>query len=151
VKRFRWRRRWMGPKHGVPRGTAVFRSAGSNETDLPPLFQLSCERLKSWSRDDSLTLDDSPESLSLLDKRLDDWNVDPTHYDKVDLSNEVGAYLGTVIVKHVDGAHWKMWPNGHPVVQLPSGKSLDVTSMANDRLHHAGPSLDAIYSNVQSS
>src|SRR5580693_1227792 len=86
VKRFRWRRRWMGPKHGVPRGTAVFRSAGSNETDLPPLFQLSCERLKSWSRDDSLTLDDSPESLSLLDKRLDDWNVDPTHYDKVDLS-----------------------------------------------------------------
>jgi hypothetical protein len=141
----------MGHKHGVARGTAVFRAAGSHETDLPAGFALASLGLQAWSRDHGLTLDESPESLSLLDERLDTWKADNTHHGKVDLSNESGAYLGTVIVKHVEGARWKMWPNGHPVVLLPSGKTVDVTRIANDRLHHAGPTLDAIYSIAGSS
>jgi hypothetical protein len=92
----------MGPKHGVARGTAVFRSSGSDNTDLPPEFHLPSEGLKAWSRNYGLTLNESPESLSLLDERLDTWNADPTHHGKVDLSNEGGIYLGTVIIKYVE-------------------------------------------------
>ncbi|HUY17512.1 MAG TPA: DUF6278 family protein, partial [Acidimicrobiales bacterium] len=65
------------------------------------------------------------------------------------LSNEVGKYLGSVIVNHVDGSQWKVWPNGHPVIQLRSGVDLDVIELANDRINHSGASLDSIYSTAQ--
>jgi virulence-associated protein VagC len=141
----------MGHKHGVARGTAVFTSNGSNDADLPRDFHLPSERLRVWSRDHGVTLDESPESLSLLDEHLDAWNADATHHDKVDLSNEVGIYVGSVIVKHVEGAHWRVWPNGHPVIQLGNGATLDVTRMTTERLNHTTPSLDAIFSSAQPS
>jgi hypothetical protein len=141
----------MGHKHGIARGTAVFRTAGCRDTELPPGFHSSYVRLQAWSGDRGLVLDESPESLSRLDERLNAWHADPTHYDSVDLANEGGAYLGAVIIRHIKGARWKMFPNGHPVVLLPNGKSVDVTRLANDRLNHAGLALDAILSKARSS
>src|ERR1700722_17641836 len=125
MKRFRWRRRWMGPKHGIPRGTAVYGSRGIRNADQQRDLQLSCDQLRAWSSDHGVTLDNSPESLALLDHDLDVWNEDVTHHDHVDLINEVAIYVGTVIIKHVPGTYWKVWPNGHPVIQLPIGKTLD--------------------------
>ena len=140
----------MGPKHGVARGTAVFSAGGSSDAHVPREVHVPSERLRAWSRDHGLILDDSPESLSLLDEHLDEWNDDATHHGNVDLSNEGGAYLGTVIVKHIEGARWRVWPNGHPIIRLKSGKSLDVTRMAADRLNHSGPTLHAIFSSAHS-
>ena len=149
MKRFRFRCRWMGPKHGVARGVSVFGSPGFDNPDRLKELIHSCERLRTWSREHGLALNDDPESLALLDQRLDSWNSDPSHHGKVDLSNEVGAYLGNVIVKHIDGSKWKVWPNGHPVIQLRSGTDLDVTAMANERINHSGSSLESIYSMSQ--
>ena len=140
MKRFRWRRRWMGHKHGVARGTAVFTSNGSNDADLPRDFHLPSERLRVWSRDHGVTLDESPESLSLLDGHLDAWNADATHHDKVDLSNEVGIYVGSVIVKHVEGAHWRVWPKRAP--SYPARKRGDTRHDADD--YRTAQSHDAI-------
>jgi hypothetical protein len=80
-----------------------------------------------------------------LDERLDSWTSDPSHYGKVDLSNEVGIYLGAVIIKHVAGSSWTVWPNGHPVIRLDSGKELDVTRLSNERMNRSGLSLNALY------
>ncbi|HVB01186.1 MAG TPA: DUF6278 family protein, partial [Acidimicrobiales bacterium] len=149
VKRFRFLRRWMGSKHGVARGVVVYGSPGIDNPDRLKKLIHSCEPLRTWSREHGLALDDEPESLTLLDQRLDSWSSDPSHHGKVDLSNEVGKYLGSVIVNHVDGSQWKVWPNGHPVIQLRSGVDLDVIELANDRINHSGASLDSIYSTAQ--
>src|ERR1700685_3632231 len=108
----------MGHKHGIARGTADFTSRGHSDADLPRDYHLSSERLRAWSRDHGVTLDESPESLSLLYEHLEAWNTDATHHDQVDLSNEVGKYVGSVFVMHVEGTRWDVWPNGHPVIRL---------------------------------
>ncbi|MHB8380701.1 MAG: DUF6278 family protein [Acidimicrobiales bacterium] len=139
----------MGSNHGVARGVCVYGSPGFNSPDRLAELLHSCERLRTWSREHGITLNDDPESLALLDQRLDSWNSDPSHHGKVDLSNEVGQYLGNVIVKHIDGSQWKVWPNSHPVIQLRSGADLDVIAMANERVNHSGVSLESIYSMSQ--
>jgi hypothetical protein len=82
---------------------------------------------------------------------LDSWNSDETHHGQVDLANEVGIYLGTVVIKNLDGSQWRVWPNGHPVIRLSSGKDLDATRLANDRLNHSGPGLLDLYDRAQNS
>ncbi len=44
---------------------------------------------------------------------MDAWSADPELGSL--LGNEIGTYLGTVIVKRIPGAAWKVWSNGHPV------------------------------------
>jgi hypothetical protein len=141
----------MDRKPNAARGIAVYGPQASNDVDVSHVLQISLARLIAWSSDDGLTLDESPESLILLDAKLDAWNANVSHHAKVDLPNEVGIYVGTVIIKHVEGARWKVWPNGHPVVQLRSETTLDVTQMTSDRIHHSGSSLDVMYSIAQSS
>jgi hypothetical protein len=136
----------MGPKHGIARGVAVFGSPGFADPDRLEGLMQPCERLRKWSLAHGLILNDDPEKLDALDQELDEWNSDSSRHAKVDLPNEVGAYLGNVIVKNIVGSHWKLWPNGHPVIRLLSGKELDVIAMANDRLNHSGASLGTIYS-----
>jgi hypothetical protein len=51
-----------------------------------------------------------------------------------DRPNEVGLYLGSLIVATVPGACWVMWPNGHPVVGFASGRELDTTAIVRERL-----------------
>lgn len=149
MKRVRWRRRWMGPKHGIARGTAVFTSRATGGVELPREFHVPYEQLRDWSSTHGVDLDETPESLARLDQHLDGWNADPTHHDEVDLSNEVGAYLGAVFIAHCTGARWRAWPNGHPVIELASGKVCDVTQMVSDRLRRPGRSLDALYRSAQ--
>jgi hypothetical protein len=148
VKRIRFRKRWLGHKYGPARGVAVYGAVG--KSDGFENLELSCDGLRRWSSEHGLELDDAPESLTLLDERLDIWNSDHTHHGRVDLSNEVGIYLGTVVINSLEGSRWRVWPNGHPVVRLSGGKDLDVTRLANDRLHHSGPGLVALYSQAQS-
>jgi hypothetical protein len=139
----------MGHKHGVARGVLVYGSPGFRTKDRLQGLTLHCEGLRRWSNDHNLALDDEPESLAELDGHLDSWNADPSHHGKVDLSNEVGKYLGAVIIKHVAESSWVLWPNGHPVIRLSNGKELDVTRLSNERMNRSGLSLNALYLRAQ--
>lgn len=141
--RFR-RRRWMGPKHGVPRGVAVFSSSKSGVTkeSIGPLAE---GQLREWCAAHGVALTDDFASLQVLDAHLDQWYADPLHYDSVDLGNGAGIYLGNVIVMNVVGCQWRVWPNGHPIIRLESGQDLDVIAMAGERLMRSGPSLPSIF------
>ncbi|HEY5265501.1 MAG TPA: DUF6278 family protein [Acidimicrobiales bacterium] len=139
----------MRPEDGIARGVSVYGSPGFDSPDRLKELLASCEQLRNWSLEHGLALNDDPESLTLLDQRLDSWNADPSHHGKVDLSNEVGKYLGNVIVKHIGASQWKVWPNGYPVIQLRSGADLDVIALANERINYSGTSLESIYSMLQ--
>jgi hypothetical protein len=148
--RRRFRRRWMGPKYGPARGVAVYGSASPATMGAVGDVVLHSERLFRWSLQHGIRLNGDVASLELLDRQLDDWHADQAHYESVNLPVEVGTYLGQVIVVHVEGSRWILWPNGHPVVRLPSGRELDVTAMANERISHAGPSLPDVFANATS-
>jgi hypothetical protein len=143
--RFRFRRRWMGPKHGVARGVAVFTSSTSDRANVVPGLLSDSSRLRQWSLAHGVVLTDDLASLEALDLHLDQWSADSSHHEHVDLGNEVGIYLGDVIVKDLVGASWKVWPNGHPVISLPSGFEVDVVAMVGKRLAGAGSNLPSIY------
>ena len=118
-------------------------TSGRMETVDGPLADSG--RLKQWSLSHGVVLADDSAGLDDLDVHLDEWFADPTHYEHVDLGNDVGIYLGNVIVKSVEGAQWKVWPNGHPVVSLASAREINVIAMVGDRLLNSGSSLASIY------
>jgi len=72
-------------------------------------------RLGRQLNDHNLGLSGNPESLAALGEKLDLWNFEASHYVRVGLSNEVGVYLGNVIVQFVEGSRWTVWPNGYLV------------------------------------
>jgi hypothetical protein len=88
-------------------------------------------------------LSNEPDALATLDDVLDVWATDPSIGPL--LANEVGVYLGNMIVGNVEGARWTVWPNGHPVVGLTSGRQVDVTDLVSQRLRSGGRSLPDIY------
>jgi hypothetical protein len=64
------------------------------------------------------------------------------------LGSHAGLYLGTVIAGSVPGAHWQLWPNGHPVVRLPSGRDLDVVAIATNQISEGSPRLADAYADA---
>ena len=125
-----WRRWLRSPKHGIARGVAVFGSPGFQK-DPAGLADLlaDCSQLRAWAENHGLHLDDSPESLVALDDALDRF-ADQQATQR--LANEAGRYLGTVLAHHGGRARWQVWPNGHPVIRLPSGHDVDVVAIVND-------------------
>ena len=83
-----------------------------------------CELLRVRAGQAGLELDDSPASLEALDQLPPRWRDDPEELPW--LGNDAGLYLGTVIVRTVRGAAWHVWPGGHPVVRLASGREINV-------------------------
>jgi hypothetical protein len=102
-------------------------------------------RLRQWSSTHGVVLTDDFASLEALDVHMDEWPAESNHHEYVDLGNEVGIYLGNVIVKNVSGTRWRVWPNGHPVISLRSGTEMDVIAMVAKRLTGAESSLPSIY------
>jgi len=143
------RRRWMGPKHGIARGVAVYGSAIDRSDTIDGTLPDS-GRLKSWSHSHGVVIADEPAGLGALDEHLDEWFANPARHERVDLGNEVGIHLGNVIIKNVVGAHWKVWPSGHPVIVLATGRDMDVIAMVDDRLKNSGSSLTSIYASASS-
>src|SRR5258708_1432741 len=77
-----------------------------------------CEKVRSWARAHGFTLNRVPEDQELLDQAIDEWGKEA---QVAALGNEVGLFLGTLIIVGVAGARWRAWPNGHPVVH-PGGQ-----------------------------
>ena len=128
----------------------MFGSSASGDIEMIDGPMPESGRLKSWSLSHGVVLADDSEGLEDLDVHLDEWSVDPTHFEQVDLGNDIGIYLGNVIVKNITGAQWKVWPNGHPVISLASAKELDVIAMVGDRILNSNSSLSSIYSSASS-
>jgi Family of unknown function (DUF6278) len=100
------------------------------------------ERLAAWLATQGRHFEDSPETLAVVDSLLDGWVMDPEIGPQ--LGNEVGLFLGSVIVRVVAGARWQLWPNGHPVVRLRSGHEYDVVALVEQRLRANGPGLTEV-------
>jgi hypothetical protein len=64
------------------------------------------------------------------------------------LASHVGLYLATVIAGTVPGARWRLWPNGHRVLRLPSGRNIDVIAIANRRVSMGSPLLADAYADA---
>jgi len=110
-----------------------------------------CDRLQNWARLQGFGLEPVPEDLALLDEAIDRIIQEPGRHTRMSaVESEAGQFLGTVIVSTIDGAHWRLWPNGHPVVRLASGRDLDVIALAHDRVDRRQPRLTDVYADAAS-
>ncbi|MER6911950.1 DUF6278 family protein [Streptomyces sp. NPDC000594] len=102
-----------------------------------------CELLRVRAEERGLALDDTPASLTALDQLPPRWRDDPEELPWV--GNDAGLYLGTVIVRTVPGARWHIWPGGHPVVRLASGREIGVVEAGLDWALTGAPQLAQVY------
>ncbi len=109
-----------------------------------------CDQLRAWARTRGWELEDTPDDLRLLDLALGEAIGEaigelggPARVAR--LGPDAGLFLGTVLLATVPAARWRLWPNGHPVIRLPSGRDLDVVAMASDRVTKGAPQLADIY------
>ncbi|WP_344810093.1 DUF6278 family protein [Microlunatus ginsengisoli] len=130
-------------KHGTARGVAVFGTSGFAD-DSQGLTDLlgRHERLIGWMRAAGLDLEVSAAGLQTVDAMVGTWRDDPIVAPG--LTNDVGIFLGDVMVHEISGARWHVWPNGHPVIRLADGKEIDVTAQTSTRVRKGRPHLNAI-------
>ncbi|MET9435057.1 DUF6278 family protein [Streptomyces sp. NPDC006551] len=102
-----------------------------------------CELLRARAQETGVELDDSPRSLAALDQLPPRWRDDPEELPWI--GNDAGLYLGTVIVRTVPGACWRVWPGGQPVVRLASGREIDVVEAGLDWAVSGSPELSHVY------
>jgi hypothetical protein len=105
-----------------------------------------CDLLRARASDAGVELDNSARSLELLDQLLPQWRDDPEEVSW--LGNDAGLYLGTVIVRTVPGAAWRLWADGTPVVTLPSGREVDVAEAGRGWAESGTPELSQTYAEL---
>ncbi|MFJ4918719.1 DUF6278 family protein [Streptomyces sp. NPDC088725] len=132
-----WRKRVGGAG-----GTTLAPAAGSDPEGVAELLS-ECELLRAQAGQSGLRLDDTPESLEALDQLPPRWRDDPEELPW--LGNDAGLYLGTVIVFTVPGAVWHIWPGGHPVVRLVSGREIRVVEAGVAWAMTGAPQLSQVY------
>jgi hypothetical protein len=128
----KWRK-WQAPACGI----AVMAPEGAAE------LLGECDLLRAQASTVGVELDDTVASLELLDQLLPRWRDDPDALTW--LGNDAGLYLGTVIVRTVPDAAWQLWPNGHAVVRLASGREIDVVAVGHDWAESGTPELSQLY------
>ena len=57
---------------------------------------------------------------------------------------ETGLFIGTVLVRNLPVARWRLLPNGYPVVHLAENTDLDVIALARARLETGAPDLRTV-------
>lgn len=105
-----------------------------------------CDLLRALASDAGVELDDSAGSLELLDQLPPRWRDDPDQVSEV--GTDAGLYLGTVIVRTVPGAVWRLRPDGTPVVTLASGRDIDVMDAGRSWVESGAPELSQVYAEV---
>ncbi|KUJ71031.1 hypothetical protein ACZ90_00920 [Streptomyces albus subsp. albus] len=126
-------------------GTAL---AQTQERDPEGVAQLlsECELLRSRAAAAGVELDDSAASLEALDQVKPRWRDDPDELCR--LGNDAGLYLGTVIVRTVPGAAWRIPASGRPVVRLASGREIDVVEAGGEWAAVGAPELSQRFAEV---
>ncbi|MGW1256276.1 DUF6278 family protein [Streptomyces sp. NPDC002513] len=135
-----WRKR-----HGASLGVAVISNGDLDPGSVAELLS-ECELLRSQAVQAGVELDDSAASLEALDQIVPRWRDDEEIAPW--LGNDAGLYLGTVIVRTVPGATWVVWPSGHPVVRLASGREIDVVEAGHTWADTGAPELTQVYAEV---
>ena len=105
-----------------------------------------CALLRSQAEREGVRLDDGPASLEALDQLVPRWRDDEDASDW--LGNDAGLYLGTVIVRTVEGAAWDLRPDGQPVVRLAGGREFDVVDAGHRWAADGAPELSQWYAEV---
>ncbi|MFD5321271.1 DUF6278 family protein [Streptomyces sp. NPDC127098] len=108
-----------------------------------------CELLRARAQRAGVVLSDTPRSLEALDQLLPGWRDDPEELPW--LANDVGLFLGTVIVRTVPGAAWAPGPGGRPVVVTASGREVDVVATAEEWADTGAPELSQAYAEAAES
>ena len=132
-----WRRTRSGAE-----GVALTDALSSDPESAAQLLS-ECELLREQARGAGLELDDSVDSLAALDQLPPNWRGDPEVSPW--LGTDAGLYLGSVIVRTVPGARWVQWPDGQPVVLLPSGREMDVLEEGTAWAETGSPELSQAY------
>lgn len=105
-----------------------------------------CELLRSQAAQAGVRLDDSPASLEALDQLVPRWRDDAETLPW--LGNDAGLYLGTVVVRTVPGAAWRIRAGGEPVVRLASGREVEVVASGREWAASGVPELSQLYAEV---
>jgi hypothetical protein len=100
--------------------------------------------LRAWARERGIALDDHPDSLRALDQAAAAWNERERRMSRAD----AGLYLGTVLVRTVPPARWRIRRHGYPVVRLGSGRDIDVVALVRDQARAGGLDLAAEYARI---
>ncbi|MFI6285194.1 DUF6278 family protein [Streptomyces sp. NPDC051018] len=132
---------WL-KRHGTEEERAAAEDDPERAAAIAELFA-ECELLRVRVERLGLELDDSPASLAALDQLPPRWRDDPEELPWI--GNDAGLYLGTVIVRTIPGASWYVWPGGHPVVRLASGREIGVVEAGLDWAVHGAPELSQVY------
>lgn len=117
---------------------AVFGPSGFDEPQNLAELLHRHGRLASWLTADGRALRHDRAGLAEVDSLLDGWRDDPEIGPM--LGNEVGTYLGCVVVDATPEGHWSVWPNGQPVVSV-AGQELNVIEIVARRLETGQPRL----------
>ncbi|MFH8798838.1 DUF6278 family protein [Streptomyces sp. NPDC017936] len=136
----RWRRR-----RDPARGAAAFDEDGDGSGGYAGLLA-ECELLRSLAEREGVRLDDTTASLEALDQLVPRWRDDEETLQW--LGNDAGLYLGTVVVRTVPGAVWRILPGGRPVVRLASGREIDVVSDGQAWAASGVPELSQAYAGI---
>jgi hypothetical protein len=64
------------------------------------------------------------------------------------LGHDAGLYLGTVVVRTVPGAAWRIRSDGEPVILLPSGREVEVVESGQEWAATGVPELSQLYAEV---
>ncbi|MFE5297669.1 DUF6278 family protein [Streptomyces sp. NPDC056632] len=131
-----WRRR-----HEAERSPLV--SVFDRDPEGAAELLAECELLRARAQEAGVRLDDTPRSLAALDQLPPRWRDDPEELPWV--GNDAGLYLGTVLVRTVPRAGWRLRPDGQPVVRLGSGREIDVVAAGLDWAATGAPELSQIY------
>lgn len=132
-----WRRR-----HGDA-SSAPLSDATSSDPEGAAQLLSECELLRNHAGNAGVELDDTAESLAALDQLLPRWRDDPEVAPW--LGSDAGLYLGTVLVRTVPGAGWRLRQDGQPVVRLESGRELDVLEEGAAWAETGTPELSQLY------
>lgn len=100
-----------------------------------------------WARAQELLLDAAAEDATAMDEAIDRFMQEDGRHPRLTVG-DVGEFVGTVIVSTVGGAHWRLWPNGHPVARLASRRGLDMIALADDRMRSGQPRRAAVYAHA---
>ncbi|MGV4984633.1 DUF6278 family protein [Streptomyces sp. NRAIS4] len=105
-----------------------------------------CELLRSQAARAGVRLDDTPASLEALDQLVPRWRDDAETLPW--LGHDAGLYLGTVVVRTVPGAAWRIRQDGEPVVRLASGREVEVVDPGQDWAASGVPELSQLYAEI---
>lgn len=137
---------WRDPARSNVRDYAVFitkehpgEASGAAEELGSYLGQ--CSIIRQWAASVG-SLSDTAEGLDILERLLAGPTAGRPPASRLRI--ETGLFIGTVLVRNLPTARWRLQPNGYPVIHLADNSDLDVMAIARTRLITGVPDLRTI-------